>query len=135
VRWIDLGCPIDLDYDAANPTERGYGWMLDDNRPTLTLTYPQPNANESLARILVGMHDYDTGLDVKSFTVSADFAIDGVKPGENLASRFKSASQGVWEYRLTQPINALERGVLTVAVRDRQGNWTRIVRTIMVGKK
>src|SRR5206468_3019345 len=28
VRWIDLGCPIDLDYDPAHPEERGYGWML-----------------------------------------------------------------------------------------------------------
>ena len=28
------------------------------------------------------------------------------------------------EYRLTQPLTRLERGVLTVAVRDRQGNTT-----------
>ena len=41
VRWIDLGCPIDLDYDPAKPQKRGYGWMLDDQRPTLTLTYPE----------------------------------------------------------------------------------------------
>ncbi len=34
VRWIDLGCPIDLDYDPAKPKATGYGWMLDDNRPT-----------------------------------------------------------------------------------------------------
>src|SRR5262249_51666884 len=40
VRWIDLGCPIDLDYDPAHPDKRGYGWMCDDNRPTLPLTYP-----------------------------------------------------------------------------------------------
>src|SRR5262249_55287335 len=32
VRWIDLGCPIDLDYDPKKPEERG-GWMLDDQRP------------------------------------------------------------------------------------------------------
>src|SRR5262249_43146445 len=44
VRWIDLGCPIDLDYDPAHPSERGYGWMLDDTRPTLTLTYPKAGA-------------------------------------------------------------------------------------------
>ena len=134
VRWIDLGCPIDLDFDAANPKERGYGWMLDDNRPTLTVTQPTPNANASLTRILVGMHDYDTGLDMKSFSVTADFPIDGVKPGENLASKFKTASQGVWEYRLTQPVTTLPTGVLTVSVRDRQGNVTRIVRTISVQK-
>src|SRR5205823_554849 len=56
VRWIDLGCPIDLDYDAAKPQAAGYGWMCDDNRPTLTLTYPRAGANELLTRILVGMH-------------------------------------------------------------------------------
>jgi hypothetical protein len=57
VRWIDLGCPIDLDYDAANPKERCYGWMLDETRPTLTLTYPRAGTNPPLTRILVGMHD------------------------------------------------------------------------------
>ena len=40
VRWIDLGCPIDFDYDTQNPDSRGFGWMGDDARPTLTLTYP-----------------------------------------------------------------------------------------------
>jgi hypothetical protein len=133
VRWIDLGCPIDLDFDPAKPQARGYGWMLDDNRPTLTLTHPTPNANPSLTRILVGMHDYDTGLDMDSFTVTADFPIDGAAAGQNLAPRFKTACQGVWEYRLAQAVTVLPRGTLTVAVRDRQGNVTRIVRTISVG--
>ncbi|HZZ79110.1 MAG TPA: hypothetical protein VFE62_11355, partial [Gemmataceae bacterium] len=132
VRWIDLGCPIDLDYDPANPQARGYGWMLDDNRPTLTLTSPTPNGNKKLSHILIGMHDYDTGLDMKSFTVTADFAIDGVKAGDNLASRFKNVGQGVFEYRLATPMTKLDRGVLTVSVRDKQGNETRIVRTITI---
>ena len=35
VRWIDLGCPIDLDYDPAKPDRRGHGWAADDARPTL----------------------------------------------------------------------------------------------------
>jgi hypothetical protein len=130
VRWIDLGCPIDLDFDSAKPQAAGYGWMLDDNRPTLAVTEPRPNANAPLTRILVGMHDYYTGLDMKSFTATADFAIDGVMPGENLAPRFKTTSQGVWEYRLTTPIKTLDRGVLTISVRDHGGNVTRIVRTI-----
>jgi hypothetical protein len=34
VRWIDLGCPIDLDPDAARPGSRVQGWMLDEGRPT-----------------------------------------------------------------------------------------------------
>jgi hypothetical protein len=132
VRWIDLGCPIDLDYDAANPKDRGYGWMLDDNRPTLTVTFPTPNVNKKLDRILVGMHDYDTGLDMKTFRVTADFAIDGAKAGDDLASKFKTLGQGVWEYRLATPTTKLDRGVITVSVRDRQGNETRIIRTLKI---
>src|SRR5205823_11179783 len=41
LRWIDLGCPIDRDFDPAH-REGGNGWLLDDQRPTLTLTYPEP---------------------------------------------------------------------------------------------
>jgi hypothetical protein len=133
-RWIDLGCPIDFDYDAANPKNLGYGWMLDDNRPVLTMTYPKANANEKLDRILVGMADYYTGLDMKSFMVTADFAIDGVDAGKNLATKFKNVGQGVWEYRLANSPTRIERGILTVSVRDRQGNVTRIERVISAGR-
>ncbi len=90
VRWIDLGCPIDLDYDAKDPEQRGHGWMLDDQRPTLTLTSPEPGVNKALTRLLVGMHDYGTGLDLSSFEVVADFAVDGVPAGENLVKEFKA---------------------------------------------
>ena len=110
VRWIDLGCPIDLDYDPKQPDERGYGWMLDDNRPTLTLTYPKAGANAPLTRILVGMHDYYTGLDVESFQVVADFALDGAAAGENLATKFKAKSPGVWELTLAKPLTESAEG-------------------------
>src|SRR5262249_37844823 len=122
VRWIDLGCPIDLDYDSSHPERRGYGWMGDDNRPTLTITYPQAGTNNELSRILIGMHDYYSGLDEKSLDVRADFVVDGIAAGQNLASRFRPVSQGVWELRLAQPIRTLDRGNLVVSVRDRQGN-------------
>jgi len=100
VRWIDLGCPIDLDYDAKNPQTTGYGWQLDDQRPPLTLTYPRAGANAELTRILIGMHDYGTGIDPATFSVTADFAIDGATPGTNLAARFKEKSLGVRELLL-----------------------------------
>jgi hypothetical protein len=64
--------------------------------------------------------------------VTADFPIDGLKPGDNLAARFKEKSEGVRELVL-EPITELKRGRLTVAVKDRQGNVTRIERTISVG--
>lgn len=134
-RWIDLGCPIDLDFDPNQPERRGKGWMLDDQRPTLTLTYPQPGVNKSLTLILIGMHDYDTGLDMSTFQVSANFPLDGALAGENLASRFRPKSDGVWELELKRPIVGLASGELTVSVRDRQGNTSQIVRAFSVVPK
>jgi hypothetical protein len=133
-RWIDLGCPIDLDYDPAKPGERGFGWMQDDNRPSVTLTYPRAGANPPLTRILVGMSDYYTGLDMDTFEVGADFPLDGIAAGKNLASRFKSKTPGVWELVLSKPLTDLPHGKLTVSVKDREGNLTRIERTLNVGK-
>ncbi len=134
-RWIDLGCPLDRDPNAKNPNKRGLGWMFDDQRPTLTLTDPRPGANEALTRILVGMHDYYTGLDMDSFTVVADFPIDGVAAGENLARRFKPRSDGVWEFAFPAPLANLPKGRLTISVKDIQGNTSRIERTFSVGKE
>ncbi|HUF61008.1 MAG TPA: hypothetical protein VMN36_02945 [Verrucomicrobiales bacterium] len=132
VRWVDLGCPIDLAFDPAQPEEKGDGWMLDDQRPTLTLTWPRAGANPALSRILIGMHDYGTGLDPESFRVTADFAIAGSEAGEDLAGKFESKGQGIWELVLARPIVELPEGRLTVSIRDRQGNLSRIDRTFSV---
>ncbi len=132
IRWIDLGCPIDLDYDPAHPDQCGYGWMCDDNRPVLTVTSPERGSNPELNRILIGMYDYDSGLDMDSFTVMADFAIDGASPGENLAKRFKNTSAGIWDWRPSKPVSDLAKGKLAVSVKDRQGNISLIERTISV---
>jgi hypothetical protein len=132
VRWIDLGCPIDLEFDPEKPAERS-GWLVDDNRPTLTVTYPQAGANAELSRVVVGMHDYGTGLNPESFSVTADVPLGDFAGGENLAAKFKPASAGVWELKLATPIRSLEQGRLTVSVTDRQGNITRIQRTFSVG--
>ncbi|MBA4062953.1 MAG: hypothetical protein C0501_04455 [Isosphaera sp.] len=124
-RWVDLGCPIDLDYDPKNPGRVGFGWMLDDQRPTLTVTLPQPGANGPVGRVLVGMHDHGRGLDPDTFRVTADIPVDGVAAGENLAAKFAPLTQGVRELRLSKPVAA---GTLTVSVADKQGNVTRVER-------
>jgi hypothetical protein len=133
-RWIDLGCPIDLDSDPRDPKKHSFGWALDDQRPTLTLTYPQPGKNAELSRVVVGMHDYGTGLYARSFRVVADFELDGVPAGTNLADRFKPTSQGVWELKLSKPVADLAAGTLAVSVADWQQNVTRIERRFRVGK-
>ncbi|MBY0522851.1 MAG: hypothetical protein K2R98_05615 [Gemmataceae bacterium] len=137
VRWIDLGCPIDLDpnYKPHDAKSRSLGWMGDDQRPTLTVTAPAPGANASLPRIQIGMADAYSGLDMDSFHVTADFAVDGTAAGQNLASRFKPTSQGVWELKLPTPLGALPKGKLTVLIKDRQGNLSRVERTFSVASK
>jgi hypothetical protein len=133
VRWIDLGCPIDLTYDPENPAKPGFGWMLDDQRPTLAVAIPTAGANPSLERILVGMHDYGTGLNAESFEVVADFAVNGVPAGRNLAAKFTALAGGVWELKLSEPLS-LKSGTLKVSVKDRQGNVTRIERAFSAGR-
>lgn len=137
VRWVDLGCPIDLTYDVANPAKpKGPGgFMVDDNRPTLVLPSPQAGANPGapgLTRILVGMYDYYTGLDMDSFAVVADFPVDGVPAGENLSTKFKALPDNRWELTLARPITDLPRGKLSVSIKDRQGNVTRIERSFSI---
>ena len=80
------------------------------------------------------MHDYYTGLDTDSFHVIADFALDGIAAGQDLAHKFQAKSPGVWEWALANPLTDLSRGMLTVSVKDRQGNITRIERTLVVRK-
>jgi hypothetical protein len=134
VRWIDLGCPIDLTPAGGKAPGRGPGWGHDDQRPTLALTEPRAGANGPLARVLVGLHDCGTGLNMDSFRVVADFDLDGVKAGENLAPKFRPASPGVWEFAPGKPITRLASGRLTASVKDRQGNETRIERRFSVGE-
>jgi hypothetical protein len=135
LRWIDLGCPIDHDYDPKQPEKTGRGWMLDDQRPTLALTYPAAGNNAELSRILIGAYDYGSGLDPDSFRVVADFDLDGNKAGTDLAASMKDKGQGVLELALKKPVARLEKGKLTVSVKDRQGNLTRIERTFSVGRR
>ena len=128
VRWIDLGCPIDFDYNPEKLSEKGYGWMLDDNRPVLTLAEPALGSIGPLRRILIGMDDYYSGLDMASFRVTASFKVNDRPPGENLATGFKEKSQGVWELLLKEPLNSMPTGTLRIEIADRQGNRTLIER-------
>ena len=78
------------------------------------------------------MHDYYSDIDWVSFRVTADFAVDGLGPGTDLGVMFNDKGDGVWELKLVQPIERLPRGKLVVAVKDRQGNVTRIEREFSV---
>ena len=107
--------------------------MLDDNRPVLTVTHPRRGTIPVLDRILIGMYDYDSGLAMDSLSVTADFPIDDVPAGDDLADRLNEVSPGVYEYRLGDAVRRLGAGVLSVSVRDRQGHTARIDRRFRVG--
>lgn len=127
-RWIDLGCPI-----SRNASEER-GWFLDELRPTLTLSLPRAGRYPgSLDRIVIGMHDYYKGLDEESFSVTADFEIDGVAASENLASKFEPTHDGVWEWKPAKSLGDVVDGTLTVSVCDKQGNESKVVRTFSTG--
>ncbi len=125
-RWIDLGCPISRD-------EQG-GWFLDELRPTLTLSSPRAGVNDRLDRITIGMHDYYSGLNEASLKIVADFAVNDIAAGEDLASHFKNTHPGVWEWKLASPLNQLSHGTITVSVKDIQGNVTHIERSFSIGR-
>ena len=63
----------------------------------------------------------------------ADFALDGVAASENLAPKFKGKTTGVCELALSKPLTETPKRRLTVSVKDRQGNLTRIDRTFNGG--
>ena len=131
VRWIDLGCPIDLQ-SAGDPEGRS-GWFVDDQRPTLTLTLIQAGEDQAPARILIGMHDYGSGLDQASFQVKTNVEIAGIAANENLAARFKSAGAGVWELPLGPSLATLKTARISDEIKDRQGNTSRLERTMALG--
>jgi len=81
------------------------------------------------------MHDYYSGLDESSFQVTADFEINGIPPGANLASKFKQTHRGVWELQLNQPITNLPGGTLDVSIKDQQGNLNQVVRKFRIGDR
>ena len=69
---------------------------------------------------------------MESFSVIADFEVDGVESGTNFAAKFTGLTDSRWELRLEKPISKLSKGTLIVSVKDRQGNITKIVRSFSI---
>lgn len=130
-RWIDLGCPIDFDYDKSNSDRRGFGWAGDDKRPTLTLTEPQAASHKKLSRILIGLADYYSGINMESLSITVDFQVNEVAAGDNLAAQFLPVGEGIYELKLVTPVSPGEHSIV-VSVKDRQGNLSTINRSFQV---
>lgn len=127
-RWIDLGAPI------SSPDSDYRGWFQDDLRPTLTLSLPRAGANsEPLDLIRLGAFDYYSGLDRASLSVKANFAVNGRAAGTELATLLAEAGDHIWTMPVIPKITNLKDAVITVTVRDTQGNITRIERSFSIG--
>jgi hypothetical protein len=84
---------------------------------------------------LIGMDDYYTGIVADSLTVETDFAVNGAKAGENLGSKFQEIGDGIFELKLQQPLPTGKQYSISVSVRDREGNVTRLDREFSVGQR
>ena len=129
-RWIDLGCPI----DSPEPVRQAFGWFADELRPTLAVSLPAPGRTlEPLTTIRIGAFDYYTGLDESTLSVTADFEVNGLAPGTELAPGFAETGDHIWTLPLSPPITSLHRGLLTVSIKDTAGNITTCERTFTIG--
>ena len=127
VRWIDLGAPI----DTGDPR---YGWFMDDLKPTVAVSLPRPRANTgALALFRFGLADADSGLDLASLRVSADFVVNGRPAGAELADLALGAGAGIWTITLAPPLASAWNRHVRVSVRDNQGNVTRVDRAFFIG--
>ena len=119
-RWVDLGAPIDL-----GP----YGWFLDDLKPTVEVSLPRPGFNAApVTQLRVGLADANSGIDIASFSMSADFPVEGRSPGAELADLAVAVGDGVWSIPLSEPVPELAEAHLLASVLDLQGNVTRVDR-------
>jgi hypothetical protein len=126
VRWIDLGAPI----DSGNAA---FGWRLDDLKPTLEVSAPRAGiAREVLRAIRIGMADANSGIAAGSLSIRADVVVAGRAPGVELADLALPVEDGVVEIALASPLHSLDEAHLYVAVRDVQGNVTRVTRRFSI---
>lgn len=130
-RWVDLGCPINTGETTGNAH---YGWFLDDVRPTLAVSSPQPGLNASpFTLIRVGVADAYTGVVSGSLSIKADFVVNGRSAGSELADFVEQTGEGIYTITLDAPLTQLENAHLFVQVADQQGNLTRVDRHFSVG--
>ncbi|MCB1043628.1 MAG: hypothetical protein KDC35_11840 [Acidobacteria bacterium] len=120
--WVDLGCPVNVTA-AAGEQRTEFGWFLDDLRPTLTVSSPRAGPQfQPLTELVLGAFDYYSGLDPASLSVTADFDVNGIAAGGELAGSFVMSGDHIWTLTLAAPIGFLPSGTLQVSVADVAGN-------------
>ncbi len=129
VRWIDLGAPIDLD-------SSGYGWLLDDLRPALTVSTPRPGHNSiAIDDLRFAYADANSGIDPGTLSVRASFVVNGRPADSELVDLVTPLGADRYRITLATPLAELPDGWLRVSVADAQGNITRVDQSFSVGSQ
>lgn len=160
-RWVDLGCPVSANPELERATQelarlsqtftdtypdvirlqrqikdlrrQDYGWFLDDLRPTLTLSLPRAGINAQPLRLIrIGAFDYYSGLERHSLSVKVNFSLNGNTAGTELAPFFTQTEDHIWTLPIRSAITRLDDGVITVSIKDKQGNLTKVVRSFSI---
>ena len=128
-RWIDLGAPV----NASNAAVAQFGWFNDEQKPTLTLSLPAGGAsNVPLTQIRLGAFDNYSGLDRTSFSVTANFMVNGKPAGTQLAADMIETNDHVWTIALASPLTSTNNGVVNVSVKDKRGNESVVARSFSI---
>lgn len=118
IRWVDTGAGRDL--HPGDPTKNGV--KADDLRPTLNVI-PRSREPQPIDRILIGVHDYESGVDLDSLFVELD--------GDVISDHFAyDPSEHVFKSMLPEPMT---KGRLVVEIRDNAGNVTHCDRVFDAG--
>ncbi|MBI5136114.1 MAG: hypothetical protein HZA24_02135 [Nitrospirae bacterium] len=120
-RWVDLGAPADLPGRARNR------YTDDDLLPVVALASPLRGANAlSWNRVVLGLYDGESGLDMATLRVTLGFDVPGYPAGANLAPLAVAGAGGVWTITLPgAPFPADTGLVMNVRIADRAGNEQR----------
>ena len=97
-----------------------------------SLACPRANA-ASLETIRFGLADADSGIDLASLSVSADFVVNGRAPDTQFADLAEVDGEGIWRIALSSPLQAGWNRHFDISVRDGQGNTVRVRCAILVG--
>ena len=130
-RWVDLGCPINAD---ENGPDKDFGWYIDDQRPTLAVSSPRPGRSaQALSLIRLGVADAYSGILSGSLSLSATIPLAGRPAGTELVDLAQTnGADGIYALTLTTPITFAVGATLHAAVKDQQGNITRVSQTFSV---
>ena len=87
------------------------------DRPLVTLPRARPAGLVKVQR--VSLEEYQSGIGMKSFKVTASVEVNEKGAGENLAALFRHGAEGIWELPLQRPLPGAGTVCFEVAGRDR----------------